>query len=362
MFVIGLGTSNPPQRYSKSECWEAFKASEWFNRLDRRSHLIAENVLTRDNGIATRTLALDSLDEVFAIDPDTLARRFDTHAPALAADAGRSALAAAGLAADAIDAVVVSTCTGYLCPGLTSHVIERLGLRRDVQAFDLVGQGCAAALPNWQLAAALLAAETAENVLSICVEVSSAAMYLDDDPGVLISACLFGDGAGAAVLSPAAEGEPSIIDFTHEIDGHGGQALMMPAGGSKRPASHETVDERLHFVKQDGQTVFKFAVKKNQEIALRLLDRNKLQGSDLDLYVSHQANRRIIEATAERLGLGMDKVVINLEMFGNTTAGTIPLALADARRSGRLKKGDLVLLASVGAGFTVGSVLLRWSL
>ena len=153
-----------------------------------------------------------------------------------------------------------------------------------------------------------------------------------------------------------------IIDFTHEIDGHGGQALMMPAGGSKRPASHETVDERLHFVKQDGQTVFKFAVKKNQEIALRLLDRNKLQGSDLDLYVSHQANRRIIEATAERLGLGMDKVVINLEMFGNTTAGTIPLALADARRSGRLKKGDLVLLASVGAGFTVGSVLLRWSL
>jgi 3-oxoacyl-[acyl-carrier-protein] synthase-3 len=136
----------------------------------------------------------------------------------------------------------------------------------------------------------------------------------------------------------------------------------MPAGGSRLPASHETVDRRLHYVKQDGQTVFRFAVKKNQEIALRLLERNGLTGADLDLYVSHQANRRIIEATAERLGLGMDKVVINLERYGNTTAGTIPLALADARREGRLRTGDLVLLASVGAGFTVGSVLLRWSL
>jgi 3-oxoacyl-[acyl-carrier-protein] synthase-3 len=173
---------------------------------------------------------------------------------------------------------------------------------------------------------------------------------------------LFGDGAGAIVLSPARDEEPGIIDFTHEIDGSGGPALCMPAGGSRLPASHETVDRRLHYVKQDGQTVFRFAVKKNQEIALRLLERNGLTGADLDLYVSHQANRRIIEATAERLGLGMDKVVINLERYGNTTAGTIPLALADARREGRLRTGDLVLLASVGAGFTVGSVLLRWSL
>jgi 3-oxoacyl-[acyl-carrier-protein] synthase-3 len=118
----------------------------------------------------------------------------------------------------------------------------------------------------------------------------------------------------------------------------------------------------MHFVKQDGQTVFKFAVTKNQEIALRLLERNGLTGSDIDLYCSHQANRRIIEATAHRLGLAPEKVIINLEKYGNTTAGTIPLALADARAEGHLKKNDLVLLASVGAGFTVGSVLLRWSL
>jgi 3-oxoacyl-[acyl-carrier-protein] synthase-3 len=173
---------------------------------------------------------------------------------------------------------------------------------------------------------------------------------------------LFGDGAGAVVVSPASENEPHIIDFAHEIDGSGGPALMMPAGGSRMPASHETIDQRLHFVKQEGAAVFKFAVKKTEEISRRLLGRNGLDPSQLDLFVSHQANRRIIEASTERLGLPAEKVVINLDKYGNTTGATIPLALADARTSGRLKKGDLVLLASVGAGFTVGAVLLRWSL
>jgi 3-oxoacyl-[acyl-carrier-protein] synthase-3 len=173
---------------------------------------------------------------------------------------------------------------------------------------------------------------------------------------------LFGDGAGAAVLSVAKPGEPAIIDFCNLTDGTGGPALQMPAGGSRLPASHETVDQRLHFVKQDGGQVFKFAVRMTEEISRRILERNHIQASDVDLFVSHQANRRIIEAAASRLGLGEDKVIINLERYGNTTAGTIPLALTDARKQGRLKKGDLVLLASVGAGFTVGSVLLRWSL
>ena len=136
----------------------------------------------------------------------------------------------------------------------------------------------------------------------------------------------------------------------------------MPAGGSVRPTSHETLDQRLHYVKQDGQAVFKFAVRKSGEICRRVLDRHGVDPSQLDLFVSHQANRRIIQAAAERLGLPENKVVINLEKYGNTTAGTIPLALADAVRDGRLKKGDLLLLASVGAGFTVGAMLLRWSL
>jgi 3-oxoacyl-[acyl-carrier-protein] synthase-3 len=204
----------------------------------------------------------------------------------------------------------------------------------------------------------MVATGAVEHALVVGADVMSSIIDYTDR-----STCiLFGDGAGAVVLSPASESEPAIIDFTHEIDGHGSEALCMPGGGSRHPTSHETVDKRMHYVKQDGQTVFKFAVKKSQEIALRMLERNKLTGADLDLYVSHQANRRIIEATAERLGLGPDKVVINLEKYGNTTGGTIPLALADARAEGHLKKNDLVLLGSVGAGFTVGSVLLRWSL
>jgi 3-oxoacyl-[acyl-carrier-protein] synthase III len=172
---------------------------------------------------------------------------------------------------------------------------------------------------------------------------------------------LFGDGAGAVVISAAhGEGDGAILDFEHEIDGAGGPALCMPAGGSLRPPSHETVEQRLHYVKQDGGTVFKFAVRKTEEIAQRVLARNGLTPADLDLFVSHQANRRIIMSATEKLGVDPEKVIINIERFGNTTAATIPLALNDAVVSGRLKKGDLVLLASVGAGFTVGAVLVRW--
>jgi predicted naringenin-chalcone synthase len=199
--IVGVGTASPAARYTKAECLVAFERSDWFSRLDARAHLIARTVLQRDNGIEARRLAVDSLDEVFAIDPDTLSWRFLTHAPRLAAQAAERALERAGLQPGQIDAVVVSTCTGYLCPGLSGHVIERLGMRADVQAFDLVGQGCAAALPNLMLGNALLAQGACAHVLSVCVEVSSAAMYLDNDPGVLVSACLFGDGAGAAVLS-----------------------------------------------------------------------------------------------------------------------------------------------------------------
>src|SRR5262245_20206754 len=159
MFLTGLGTATPSRRYTKSECWDAFRGSDWFGRLDRRSHAIAETILLRENGISTRHLALDSLEEVFAIDPDTLQRRFIAHAPALGTAAAVEAMREARIEPADVDAIVVSTCTGYLCPGLTSYVAERLGLRSDVQAFDLVGQGCAAALPNWRLAGSLIDGE-----------------------------------------------------------------------------------------------------------------------------------------------------------------------------------------------------------
>jgi 3-oxoacyl-[acyl-carrier-protein] synthase-3 len=223
--------------------------------------------------------------------------------------------------------------------------------------FDL-GAACSGFTYSLTVAWQMVATGGCDHALVVGGDVMSSIIDYTDR-----STCvLFGDGAGAVVLSPAGPDEPCLIDYLHEIDGSGGHALYMAAGGSKRPASHETVDARQHFVRQEGQAVFKFAVRKSGEIAQRILDRHGLTGADLDLYVSHQANRRIIEATAERIGLASDKVVINLERFGNTTAGTIPLALADARAEGRLKKGDRVLLTSVGAGFTVGAILLRWSL
>jgi 3-oxoacyl-[acyl-carrier-protein] synthase-3 len=171
---------------------------------------------------------------------------------------------------------------------------------------------------------------------------------------------IFGDGAGAVVVEPA-DGDEYFIDFIHEVDGSGGCSLNMPGGGSLHPSSHETVEKKLHYVHQDGQAVFKYAVRKMAEASEVLLERNGFKGSDIDLFVPHQANRRIIMSCANRLGLSDDRIIINIDEYGNTTAGTIPLALESARQQGRLKKGDLVLMAAVGAGFTTGAALLRWA-
>src|SRR5471032_1571641 len=201
MFLIGLGTAVPPQRYAQRECWDALENWPPFPQLKPRSRAILKKVLCGDNGIDARHLALEPIAEIFDQTPDALQARFAKHAPALATQAAQSALKDANCAAKEIDAILISTCTGYLCPGLTSYVSEQLGLRENIFALDLVGQGCGAALPNLRAAESILAAGRAKKVLSVCVEVCSAAFFLDDDAGVLISACLFGDGAGAAVLS-----------------------------------------------------------------------------------------------------------------------------------------------------------------
>ena len=172
---------------------------------------------------------------------------------------------------------------------------------------------------------------------------------------------IFGDGAGAVLLEPAEEGEDGIIDFEAQVEGAGGQFLYLPGGGSLNPASHETVDKKMHYIHQDGQQVFKYAVKKMAEMTQRVLERNHLTGADVDCFIAHQANKRIITATADRLKMPMDKVIVNIDRYGNTTAGTLPLAMQTAIEEGKLKKGDLVLLAAVGAGFTSGATLLRWA-
>jgi 3-oxoacyl-[acyl-carrier-protein] synthase-3 len=275
----------------------------------------------------------------------------------LAKEAALGAIRQAGISADDLGFIVVGTTTpDTIFPSTACMLQHKIGAKR-AWGFDL-GAACSGFTYAVTTGMQFVATGAHDHVLVVGADVMSSIIDYTDRT----TCVLFGDGAGAVVLSVADEGEPHIMDFAHEIDGSGGPALCMPAGGSKMPASHETIDKRLHYVKQDGATVFKFAVKKTEEICRRVLERHNLTGADLDLFVSHQANRRIITAAAERLGLPDEKVVINLEMYGNTTAATIPLALADAMRQKRLKKGDLVLLTSVGAGFTVGAVLLRWSL
>jgi 3-oxoacyl-[acyl-carrier-protein] synthase-3 len=275
----------------------------------------------------------------------------------LAKEAACGAIRQAGITPDQLGFIVVGTTTPDMIFPSTACLLQAKLKATNAWGFDL-GAACSGFTYALTTGMQMVATGAHDYVLVVGADVMSSIIDYKDRT----TCVLFGDGAGAVVLAPAEDGEPAIIDFAHEVDGTGGDALCMPAGGSLRPASHETVDQRLHYVKQDGQVVFKFAVRKTEEISRRVLERNGLQPSEIDLFVSHQANRRIIEAAADRLGLPEEKVVINLEKYGNTTAGTIPLALADAVKRGRLKRGDLVLLASVGAGFTVGAVLLRWSL
>jgi 3-oxoacyl-[acyl-carrier-protein] synthase-3 len=275
----------------------------------------------------------------------------------LAKEAAIGAMKQAGVTPDAIGLIVVGTTTpDTIFPSTACMLQDKIGAHH-AWGFDL-GAACSGFTYAVTTGMQMVATGAHDHVLCVGADVMSSIIDYTDRT----TCVLFGDGAGAVVLSAAADGEPHIIDFAHEIDGSGGAALCMPAGGSRLPATHETVDQRLHYVKQDGQAVFKFAVRKSEEICRRVLERNGIDPNQLDLFVSHQANRRIITAVADRLGLPDDKVIINLDMYGNTTAATIPLALADAIRQERLKKGDLVLLASVGAGFTVGAVLLRWAI
>ncbi len=274
----------------------------------------------------------------------------------LAREASLEALKKAGIAAEDVELIVVGTTTPDTIFPSTACILQHKIGAVGAWGFDL-GAACSGFTYALTTAAQMVASGAHDRVLVVGADVMSSIIDYTDRT----TCVLFGDGAGAVVVVPAEEGEVGIIDFANEVDGSGGPALCMPAGGSLRPATHETVDQRLHYVHQDGQAVFKFAVRKSEQMCRRLLNRNGLSPDDLDLFVSHQANRRIIESAARRLELPSHKVVINIERYGNTTAATIPLALADAVADGRLKKGDLVLLASVGAGFTVGAVLIRWT-
>jgi 3-oxoacyl-[acyl-carrier-protein] synthase-3 len=276
----------------------------------------------------------------------------------MATEAARCALALRGIDASQINAIIVCTVTpDMMFPSTACLVQNALGARK-AWGFDLVA-ACSGFVYGLTTAAHLVAAGTHGKILVIGADTMSRIIDYTDR-----STCiLFGDGAGAMLVEPVADSEEGVgfIDFLGEIDGSGGDYLKMPAGGSRMPATHETVDQRLHYVRQEGQQVFKYAVRKMYESCKELLDRNGLTTRDVGILIPHQANGRIITATAERLGLPKEKVLINIDRYGNTTAATLPLATRDAIQQGRLHKGDLVLFAAVGAGYTVGSSLWRWA-
>jgi 3-oxoacyl-[acyl-carrier-protein] synthase-3 len=272
----------------------------------------------------------------------------------LATCAARAALAQRDIDADELDAILVCTVTpDMLFPSTACLVQHNLGASK-AWGFDLVA-ACSGFVYGLVTGASFIAAGTHRKVLVIGADTMSRIINYEDRT----TCVLFGDGAGAMLLEPGRNGD-GFIDFIGEIDGSGGSYLKMPAGGSRIPASVETVEKKMHYVHQDGAQVFKYAVLKMHEVCTALLARNGLTSADLDLLIPHQANRRIITATAERLGLPMEKVMMNIGQYGNTTAGTIPLATRDAIAQGRLRKGDLVMFAAVGAGYTVGASLWRW--
>jgi alkylresorcinol/alkylpyrone synthase len=348
MFIIGTGTATPPQRYTQTDCWNTVQRCPAYEKLNSRSKAVLKKVLTGENGIATRHFALRRLEEAFEINPDALHARFIENAPALASSAAQRALAQSKINPQEIDAVLISTCTGYLCPGLTSYAVERLGLRPDVLTLDLVGQGCGAAIPNLDAARALLTSGC-ERVLSVCVEVCSAAFYLDDDVGVLISACLFGDGAGAAVLSPVANG--------------GRRVEWKNSGSLVKPADRDA----LRFEQKSGMLrniltpqVPSLAAESVGALFDDTLARSGMTRDRINGWIFHPGGRDVLLALRERFQLSGDDVRWSqavLRDYGNMSSPSVLFALQAALADSA--PGGVWWMSSFGAGFSCYGALLH---
>jgi predicted naringenin-chalcone synthase len=350
MYLTGLGTAVPARRFTQAECWAALQQAPQFPQLNARAQALLKKVLTVENGIATRHLGVEDLTEAFALRPDVLHQRFARHAPALAAEAAEKALAAARLSAAKVDAVIISTCTGYLCPGLTSYVSERLGLRGDVLALDLVGQGCGAAMPNLRAAEALLAGNRAQHVLSVCVEICSAAFYLDNDPGVLISACLFGDGAGAAVFSarPGAH--------ARRVEWKASRSLLVPAER-----------DSLRFEQRDGmlrniltREVPVLAARHVESLLREMLHGHPLKHAEVTGWILHAGGREVLASLQKNLKLNESDVRFSagvLRDFGNVSSPFVLFVLE--RALAHNAPGGWWWMSSFGAGFSCHGALLQ---
>lgn len=352
MFLLSIGVSNPPHRFSQQECWDAVQASRFWTALHPRSQAILRKVLNNANGIRHRYLALDHLSDAFVIDPDTLHHRFARWAPKLAADAARKALDQAGLDPVHIDGLIVSSHTGYLCPGLTSYVSEQLSLRSDAYLLDLVGQGCGAALPSFRTASALLDSGQCGAVLSISVEVSSAAFYLDDDPGVLVSACLFGDGAAAAILTrdpvPGRRRVEWLRSETQSDPKKRDCLGFQYRGGLLRSILSPSIPELV------AQHV--------AAVLAQLLQRQGVAQTDISAWVLHAGGSQVLKAVRCRLGLSEKDTALSasiLKEYGNMSSPFVLYVLKEQLDHDRA--AGLWFMAAYGAGFSAHGALLNVS-
>ena len=323
--ISALGTYLPPRVLTNADLEKMVDTTdEWImSRVGiRERHIV-------DKGVAASDLAVEAVKNLVASHPMDLQE---------------------------VDLIVVGTVTpDMMYPSTACLVQNKLGIA-NTWGFD-VSAGCSGFLYAFNTGVKFVESGRYKKVLVIGSDVNSSMTDYTDRAVCII----FGDGAGAVLLEPAQDGDVGVIDHVAQIEGAGGQFLYMPGGGSLNPATHETVDQKMHYIHQDGKNVFKYAVKKMAEMTERILARNNMTGKDVDCFIAHQANLRIITATAERLGMPMEKVIVNIDRYGNTTAGTIPIAMQTALEEGKLKKGDMILLAAVGAGFTSGATLLRWN-
>jgi len=258
------------------------------------------------------------------------------------------------ISANEIDLIIVGTVTPDHCTPSTAALVQKNIGATNAWGFDL-SAACSGFLYGLETGANFISSGKYEKIMVIGVDTMTSILDFQDRDTCVI----FGDGGGGVILEPTVE-KSGIIDSILHMDGSGGDYLFVPGGGSRMPATIKSVNEKKHYIKQDGKTVYKYAVKGMADVSERILSKNNLSGDDIALFIPHQANKRIIDAAAERCGITKDKVLININEYGNTTAGTIPIALNEAVKENRLKEGDLILLAAFGAGFTWGSILIRW--
>ena len=256
--------------------------------------------------------------------------------------------------AEEIDVILIATCTPDFPVVATAAIVQDKIGAKNAWGFDIAA-ACSGFVYAMETGAKMIESGRYNNVMVMGADTMSSIIDYSDRNTCVI----FGDGGGGVLLEPT-DTDAGVLDSVLHTDGSGSQYLKVPAGGSVHPASKDTIEKKMHYVYQDGKTVFKFAVKKMAEVSKQILDNNGFTGSDVKLFIPHQANRRIIDAAAKRCGLRADQILVNINKYGNTTAGTIPIALDEAVETDRLNNGDLLLLAAFGGGFTWGSMLIRW--